>query len=585
MERIENWKLCDYMYSPQIVNHCIEQGISIQEPRDQLIKDLDSFLDAKKAAAVLEVIDAHRDAILAVDGIKGNSVYVLLNYGLSRAMIRDYIFEKSELEPLLFMSLEEITKTLDVSVYTGHKILEACRFALHGCIEDNNPQKQKVLTDDLRDFFRGTKEAFTLDQIETQLLFRSERSLLEECLRTLMDGEEIESVSDDTYRNKNIFVSRSLSEVIDSMQDEMAKQIVVRRLYGETMDQIGSSLRLPLSRGRVGQIFHNELDLFPPVKEDRYVPLLAKYAMDKETFYALTNALEPTYGYIMERFPDRLDTAKIALSGTVLERMVSKELSVNTKKLQTYMEQHYLHVYDQWVSKEDRSELLEMVCKSFDGYFQKSDVEKRFNKILSQYLPHKYEEWKLEDFRVQIVARQGYLVHSPKRGTRYRVISENLVHSIMEEANLSQYMDTVVSTKKIFEENIDVMEKYDIRDQYELHSLLRTGNEKYNIHDNQMEISRMPMLQFGKGQENEIVKSELVDLAPIDVDDFARIMAQKYGYDVGSFISYLRRNFNVYIDENRIEVADAGVLESHDYRTLKGILHRDFYFSDDFETL
>lgn len=249
------------------------------------------------------------------------------------------------------------------------------------------------------------------------------------------------------------------------------------------------------------------------------------------------------------------------------------------------MEQHYLRVYDQWVSKEDRSELLEMVCKSFDGYFQKSDVEKRFNKIVSQYLPHKYEEWKLEDFRVQIVARQGYLVHSPKRGTRYRVISENLVHSIMEEANLSQYMDTVVSTKKIFEENIDVMEKYDIRDQYELHSLLRTGNEKYNIHDNQMEISRMPMLQFGKGQENEIVKSELVDLAPIDVDDFARIMAQKYGYDVGSFISYLRRNFNVYIDENRIEVADAGLLESHDYRTLKGILHRDFYFSDDFEAL
>ncbi len=582
---IENWKLCDYTYCPQIVNHLISQEISIQEPREDFILHLDSFLDAKKAASILQIVDLHRDAIEKCQGIKGNSVYLLLNYGLSRPMIRDYIFEKIELEQLLFLSLNEITKLLDLSVYTGHKIMEACRFALHLCVDNKDEKKMRVLLDDIRDYFRGSKEARSIETIEQELLFRSGQDYLEKCLSYLIEREEIEAISDNLYRNKNIFVNQSLSEVIDSMQDEMAKQIVVRRLYGERMEDIGSSLRLPLSRGRVGQIFHNEINCFPPVKEDIYVDLLSKYGLDKETFYEITGAMEPTWGYIHHRFSEQLDQAKIALSGSVLSRMVSKELCVNSKKLHAYMEKHYLHLYDRWISKEDRSELLEATCRGFDGYFQKSDVEKRFNKILNQYLPEKYEEWKMDDFRVQLIARQGYLVHSPKRGSRYRVISENLVRSIMDEVNISQYMDTIVSTKKIFEENIDVMEKYDIRDQYELHSLLRTGNEKYNIHDNQMEVSRMPMLQFGNGQENEIVKAELVNRAPIDVDDFARIMAVKYGYDVGSFISYLRRNFNVYIDENRIEVADASVLESHDYKILKGILHQDFYFSEDFEKL
>ena len=163
---IENWKLCDYTYCPQIVNHLISQEISIQEPREDFILHLDSFLDSKKAASILQIVDLHRDAIEKCQGIKGNSVYLLLNYGLSRPMIRDYIFEKIELEQLLFLSLNEITKLLDLSVYTGHKIMEACRFALHLCVDNKDEKKMRVLLDDIRDYFRGTKEPVSIETIE-----------------------------------------------------------------------------------------------------------------------------------------------------------------------------------------------------------------------------------------------------------------------------------------------------------------------------------------------------------------------------------------------------------------------------------
>ena len=39
---IENWKLCDYYYCPQIVNELISQSISIQEPFEQLEKRVKS---------------------------------------------------------------------------------------------------------------------------------------------------------------------------------------------------------------------------------------------------------------------------------------------------------------------------------------------------------------------------------------------------------------------------------------------------------------------------------------------------------------------------------------------------------------
>lgn len=54
---------------------------------------------------------------------------------------------------LLFLSLEQITKELDISVYTGQKIKESCRFALHFLVEDHDFRKQETLRKDLCDFF------------------------------------------------------------------------------------------------------------------------------------------------------------------------------------------------------------------------------------------------------------------------------------------------------------------------------------------------------------------------------------------------------------------------------------------------
>ena len=86
---IENWKLMDYAYCPQIVQELIEQGIQIQDTHNALMIQLQPLFEWKQVLKIMDIIDDHKEEIKAVHGIDGNSVYLLLNYGLSRTIIRD----------------------------------------------------------------------------------------------------------------------------------------------------------------------------------------------------------------------------------------------------------------------------------------------------------------------------------------------------------------------------------------------------------------------------------------------------------------------------------------------------------------
>lgn len=66
---------------------------------------------------------------------------------------------------------------------------------------------------------------------------------------------------------------------------------------------------------------------------------------------------------------------------------------------------------------------------------------------------------------------------------------------LLFEINIKQYSNEVISTGKIFMEFPQIMHKYDIRDEYELHNLLRRFcvTETYPT----MVFKRMPNIMFG----------------------------------------------------------------------------------------
>lgn len=562
---IENWKLCDYKYCPQIVYTLIENKISIQSSISQLMNACSKVFDVSNTRMILEIVKEHQQEIQDCKGIYGNSVYLLLNYGLHRKIIKNSLFQHIDLAELLFLNQKEIINILKVSPYTAKKILDASRFALHTLIDDSDSMKQKVLKEDVRSFFASLDDSISLSDLMDQMLWRSGSELLLRILSELVD-EKIIEYSNDTYRN--VHVLPSLSEVMNTIEDASVQQKVFSYLNYKRLT--------PQDRRLSQQI----VDSFPVLKEDMYKDLLEKYDLKEEEFYQITNAMKPTYSYIHLRYGDH--PGKIEVNGRTWTYLISKETSINPNKLKTYLETHYFLYQNQWISKKDRSEFLKAVCRSFDGYFTKKEGIDRFNQALLEVYPSKYYEWKLDDLSS---FSYDYILHSLKHGLRFRQISKDLVMSLLLDLDITKYQNTILSTKKLFEDHLDIMDKYDIRDQYELHSLLRTGKEKYQVDINEMSFSHMPMLQFGSGNEDAVIEQEIHKLAPISLSDFVKKMMDKYGYEEATLSKYVRKNFKVYIQNNKIDVADASVVQSQEYDKLQALMDKDFYFYDEFEAL
>ena len=87
----------------------------------------------------------------------------------------------------------------------------------------------------------------------------------------------------------------------------------------------------------------------------------------------------------------------------------------------------------------------------------------------------------------------------------------------------------------------DIMIKYDIRDQYELHNLLRKIIPEGSYHG--FHCGRMPDIQFGKFDRDAAITSLLMDSAPISKTDFADLISDIYGYDPdGKLLEAIERN-------------------------------------------
>ncbi len=568
---IENWKLCDYKYCPQWVRTTIDHHLSIKQPVETLLPSLQAIFDTKVARQLFQIISEHQEDIQAVDNIFGNSVYVLLNFGLSRVMITKHLYQAIDLDTLVFMNFQDVLHEFDITVNDALKIYNAAHFALHKLVDDSNEHKQRVLRQDIIQFFTGTNDTYELNDIKEHILWRSGDKLLLDILTDLVKEQSISVNSHGLYTNISFHPEKNLSQAIEAIQDLSIKEQVLLRLQGQSTDT---------------RALKQQWKQWGTIQEDMYKSLILKYNMDQTMFYAITDAPAMTWAYLQARYGQESSRKqRLDVNGWTLIHKLGKELVVNPDKLCDYLSLHYFEYNHMWISKDNRNEFLRAVCRSFDGYFSNDEVVQRFNEALNAHNPSKYFEWKLDDFPQSMASRQGYIVRSIKRGFRYRKISADLVLSIMQEIQLSQYEDTIISTKKIFEDHIETMEKYDIRDQYELHSLLRTGKEKFQLDVNDMVVAHIPMLQFGQANEEEIIKNEIYQLSPIDIFEFVSNMSDKYGYEQATLLSYMHKNFSMYIKDRILNVVGQDVMESDDFQTLKEALVFDFYSQDELEAL
>ena len=168
---------------------------------------------------------------------------------------------------------------------------------------------------------------------------------------------------------------------------------------------------------------------------------------------------------------------------------------------------------------------------------------------------------------------------SSKDGYRYYDISSMDIDVFYNNIKLIRYGDVEISTKYIYDTNLEVMKSFNILDEYELYSILRKTNNR-----SVMEFSRKPIINLNGGNRNNQIKTLLFELSPVTLADFKKEYSNIFGVNEKSFSNYVTKTFSPYY-QNQTFTIPLPELSDNIVSQYKNILVNNFYFVSDIALL
>lgn len=305
---------------------------------------------------------------------------------------------------------------------------------------------------------------------------------------------------------------------VEQISSKRTKSIVLDRLQGETLGTLADKYKI--TRERVRQIALKGLTVCEGCYEEQYRWIVETYAISCDAFCFITGLQSESYWYLKVTTPrgSKLKPFEEMLNNSdVPDEMKTKIVS-------------YIHrgqVYDQGeYVKLDRTEIIEHILK-----LQGGDVTSdEFTPLYMQFLKdHNLEDNKKlafsERFFDTFFVRSDNILCKFRHTYRYYHIDEDQLQQLLKEIHFYDLKDVEISTQYFMNRYPEVLKKYDIRDQYELHSLLR----KHVPETDNLRYGRQPILMIGNCNRDKQVVDLCVANAPIKALELARVYEQTYG--------------------------------------------------------
>lgn len=360
----------------------------------------------------------------------------------------------------------------------------------------------------------------------------------------------------------------SIVDFVAQLQDERIQETLQAKLEGKTFYELAD--KFGVTHQRVLQIVQKAVNMIPKVKEDRYQYLFDHYEISQDDFMQAYGESKQTYNYL---------------------KLMSKSTSATRKPLDEILD-------DAQISPEFRKKAEQVIFKQFiylDGalvkmtrrtlvkYFIKTHCDK-----LTKYdlFYQQYHEWLktlgIEDpdrFKIESRTYENklnkcdYVLWSQWRSFRYYNIAERDYEDLLQTLDLEQFVDTELSTLKLFRDYPELMHEYDIHDEYELHNLLK---KIWPIENTNVKFKRMPTISVGQANVDDQVLSLLLQYAPIHIEDLAIHYEEVYGVKAVTARADLFGAIDQYFYKGIYSV-DSKPLPKDQFDRLQVILDRDFY--------
>lgn len=356
-------------------------------------------------------------------------------------------------------------------------------------------------------------------------------------------------------------------EYVEKVKNKRHQEIVRARLRGETLEEIGN--RYDLTRERVRQIIKKAVSNWPKLKENQYRHLFDHYEFSLEEFRLAFDEPDAVYNYLEMTRPKG-------------ERKPIQELLGDEDVPIPLRRRAEQAIYKQYITidgirvKKTRPELARFVARSYCQDLTTMDTFlQQYHTVLEslglETDPSLIMDGRTYENKFQVC---NYILWSQWHQFRYYPIQERDCAALLETLDLEQYEDQEITSLKLFRDHPDLMEEYDIRDEYELHNLLRkiwpeTRNQR-------VRFKKMPTIVIGMPDRDQQVMDLLVQYAPITNTALAKRYEETYGAKSSTVLGSYFSCIDSYL-HNSVYRIDLPPLPQHQQERMAALLTEDYY--------
>lgn len=394
---------------------------------------------------------------------------------------------------------------------------------------------------------------------------------LDTSLQLLLD--RFKNRQDIIIENNIIRLPSFLEKLEQAGLKQESEEILLDRFSGNTLQSVAD--RFGKTRERIRQIVRDRMITITMFYEEAFVKEYNKYVWHPEVFKKIFKLNDLSFNvikylgnkYSFEEdfvFPEKYVIE--LMDNGIIEKFDLEDFKVSLPEVFPPR----IEIYGKILDKMTKREFLEYVIQNFipqEGMHKNKIIEVA-NKVASdnniEYVYDKY---------IDIVTNTIQSLQSV-RYYNYDIIDEEAINKLKQ---ILYMVDSVYSCTYFFLKYKDLMKKYDIRDGYELHFVLRRYFSKDTEFEDIIDFNRQPMIAKKGLSFSDVVLQNWKELkANINIDVFARNLIKKYGYHKGTLINVINATLGDYISLRTVYHFEAKLTEDVKMK-IKAVMKDDFY--------
>ena len=418
------------------------------------------------------------------------------------------------------------------------------------------------------------------------------RAMLPENFPETLFEEILDQVAQKDHGKRYVQKSESLHSMLEkeNIMNAPEFEILKSRMKNKTLEEIAN--QYGLTRERIRQKQERALRRIRKIAdcsnimitENRFRPLFETYAFQEKLFCTLTEQSSEVYRFLEFSVkkkgiaPIEKMFQEVQVPGWMVgnwekycQKSIDSQYLCITEDGNRLIEKTKYGIISYLIAKYCQDEMLfDDFVKLYQDFIVNHGLEDDSRLCISEFEKRSQEN--------QLSARMD-IFWKIGRKFRYYDIDAHDYTELLETLDLNQYHNVKLSTLKFIREYPELMQQYDIRDEYELHNLLKKIADKIDAPE--LQFGRMPHLCFGEFDQIAMIKAYMWKLAPISKEALANAISEDYGFRTESLIG-LFGCIDLY-EKDGVYIVDHKAMTEEQIKILSENLPDDFYYFDEIE--